>query len=343
MPTNRIAHTLARDDAPSLTVVIPVWNRRDMVLNALQSVMTQDCDDNIEIIVVDDGSTDDTVDVIKTFLVQRPVNGRTVFLIQKLHSGISATIARGIREAHGRHICLLGSDDLWEPMRARELLDEERRLGDSVLIHTNWKVVDNHLSLLSLDGAGSGTRAPQTCCTPAQRHEAVWGFVGNCFRRFSLHGGTVIFPRSMLQGENAIPDDIVNEDFWITLVAYLTLPIHYLATNSLKVRTHPGEHHRLAASNLWPRIAEQEVNLHNEMIRLLRTMSPEDDRTIDFLVLRRDLLHLRQMANHGQRITCAAKTLLLFPRCLAARGLLRTAISNLIYCLDPKVQSQLRN
>lgn len=343
MPTSRVARILAGDDAPSLTVVIPVWNRGDMVLDALQSVMAQDCDDDIEVIVVDDGSTDDTVDIIKVYLERGPTDGRTVFLIQKPHSGISATIARGIREAHGRHICLLGSDDLWEPMRAQELLDEERRLGDSVLVHTNWKVVDNHLFLLSLDGAGSGTRAPQTYCTPAQRNEAVWGFVGSCFRRFSLHGGTVIFPRSMLQGDNGIPDDIVNEDFWITLVAYLTLPVHYLATNSVKVRTHPGEHHRLAASNLWPRIAEQEVNLHNEMIRLLRSVSSGDHRTIDFLVLRRDLLHLRQMASHGQRNTCAAKTLLLLPRCLAARGLLRTAISNLIYCLDPKVQSQLRS
>jgi hypothetical protein len=342
MQKSSISGPTFTEATPPLTVVIPVWNRPDMVLDAVASVINQDCDDEVEIVVVDDGSSDATVKILQDYIEHHATPSRPIRLVEKAHSGISATIGRGVREACGRYVCLLGSDDIWEPSRARELLNEEHRLGGMPLIHTNWQIMAADLSLVSSDGMTAGGAAAVQCVTSEERRRVLQTFASSCFRKFSLHGGTIIFPRTMLGGAFAIPDNIVNEDFWITLVAYLTTPVYYLSTNSVRVRTHRGQHHRLTSPEQWPRIAEQEVHMHAEMIQLIGSLHSENRQVIDFLAMRQRLLILRQAAAGGARSTCIAKTTLLLPRCLSSRGLLRTAFSNIAYSLSPALQSWLR-
>lgn len=89
-----------------MTVVIPTYNRASIFPSAVESVLFQDYLD-FEILVIDDGSTDETREVVRPYL------GRVKYLYQE-NKGVSAARNWGIRMAKGEYIAFLDSDDLWE-------------------------------------------------------------------------------------------------------------------------------------------------------------------------------------------------------------------------------------
>ena len=89
---------------PLVSVIIPTFNRAYCLAETIHSVLTQS---GFELIVVDDGSTDDTQKVLKNFSDIRVIHLRE-------NRGVSYARNRGIEEARGSLICFLDSDDLWE-------------------------------------------------------------------------------------------------------------------------------------------------------------------------------------------------------------------------------------
>jgi glycosyltransferase involved in cell wall biosynthesis len=92
---------------PIVSVIIPTYNRKDKVVEAIKSVVDQDFD-NVEIIVVDDGSTDGTAEFLKSLNLP-------VIVITQLNGGVSNARNTGIRASKGKYIAFLDSDDLWLP------------------------------------------------------------------------------------------------------------------------------------------------------------------------------------------------------------------------------------
>ena len=112
----------------SVSVIIPTYNRVRTLPRALDSVLAQTRAVD-EIIVVDDGSTDSTVDLLLA-------NYPQVKLLQQPNLGVSAARNHGIREASSDWIALLDSDDRWLPtkLEAQVALVEQR--PDHRLCHT---------------------------------------------------------------------------------------------------------------------------------------------------------------------------------------------------------------
>jgi glycosyltransferase involved in cell wall biosynthesis len=109
---------------PLVSVVIPTYNRALRLPLALQSVVDARLDP-VEIVVVDDGSTDNTGEVVERF-------GRGVRYIQQANAGPAAARNRGIREARGDYILFLDSDDRLLPNVHRplvEFLDRHPEIG----------------------------------------------------------------------------------------------------------------------------------------------------------------------------------------------------------------------
>jgi glycosyltransferase involved in cell wall biosynthesis len=98
-----------------LTVIIPTFNRRGYVVEAVKSVLIQGID-HCEIIVVDDGSTDGTKDVLRPY-------ADMIRYIHQENQGVSAARNRGVCEARGELLAFLDSDDVWAPDRLRGQLD----------------------------------------------------------------------------------------------------------------------------------------------------------------------------------------------------------------------------
>jgi len=90
------------------SIVVPTLNRRDMLLRALESVRAQAWPD-IEIIVVDGGSTDGTIEALATQSDLRLIKGPD--------RGVYDAFNKGIAQASGDIVGILNSDDLYEPSR----------------------------------------------------------------------------------------------------------------------------------------------------------------------------------------------------------------------------------
>lgn len=97
------------DAAPLVSAVIPTYNRHAFVGRAIASVLAQTYT-HYELIVVDDGSTDRTMSLLKTY-------GERVQVIHQNNRGVSAARNTGIRAAKGAFIALLDSDDSWLPKK----------------------------------------------------------------------------------------------------------------------------------------------------------------------------------------------------------------------------------
>lgn len=97
------------------SVVIPLYNKQNSIVATLQSVLAQTYQ-NFEIIVVDDGSTDDSANVAEAMLNECKVYGVECRgkVIRKANGGVSSARNIGIMEAKGEYIAFLDGDDLWD-------------------------------------------------------------------------------------------------------------------------------------------------------------------------------------------------------------------------------------
>ena len=97
------------------SVVIPLYNKSRSISATLNSVLAQDCT-SFEVVVVDDGSTDGSAEIIKKIPDNR------IRLFQQPNTGVSAARNRGIKEAKYNYIALLDADDLWEKNYLSEMI-----------------------------------------------------------------------------------------------------------------------------------------------------------------------------------------------------------------------------
>jgi glycosyltransferase involved in cell wall biosynthesis len=102
-------------EVPLVSVVIPAWNAAWCVGRAIDSVLAQSLRD-LELIVVDDGSTDDTAAVLAKY-------GASVHVITQANGGMSSARNAGIRAARGRYLAFLDADDRWLPDKLARQVD----------------------------------------------------------------------------------------------------------------------------------------------------------------------------------------------------------------------------
>jgi alpha-1,3-rhamnosyltransferase len=128
-----------------VSVVVPSFNHARFIKATLNSIINQTLPPD-ELLVIDDGSADDSVQVIESVLTECPFPSE---LVSRENRGLSATLNEGFQRTRGDYFAYLGSDDLWLPqfLRARmELLNERPgavlAYGHSYLIDEDNRIVD---------------------------------------------------------------------------------------------------------------------------------------------------------------------------------------------------------
>ena len=124
---------------PLVSVIIPTHNRLAYLKQAVASVNTQTYK-NIELIIVDDGSTDKTLSWIKK---------QRLNYITLEHNGFPGFVRnRGAEVAKGEYLCFLDSDDLWKPTKLEKQIDFFKNNPRFVLCHTReiWNRNDTIVS-----------------------------------------------------------------------------------------------------------------------------------------------------------------------------------------------------
>ena len=127
---------------PEVSVVIPTFNSAQLVPEAIESVLRQTYKD-FELIVVDDGSSDDTGVVLSEF-------GNRIHYFRQPNQGVGAARNRGLALAQGKYIAFLDADDLWSPTKLAEQIPlfEDATVG---LVYSDWAVISDR-------GQPSGSR-----------------------------------------------------------------------------------------------------------------------------------------------------------------------------------------
>lgn len=112
-----------------ISVIMPAYNAEKYIRQAIDSVLCQQGDFAIELLVIDDGSTDQTVSIVKSYLDQtkkdqgRLQSVRGLRLLQNADNmGVAGARNRGIKEAKGEYLAFLDADDWWEPQKLEKQL-----------------------------------------------------------------------------------------------------------------------------------------------------------------------------------------------------------------------------
>ena len=128
------------DYTPKVSVIIPVYNVEPYLRECLDSVLNQTLKE-IEVICVDDGSTDKSLDILKEYA--KKDKRMTVIRQQNLHAGVARNA--GLSQAKGEYLSFLDSDDFFELNMLEEIYDKSKQNDDDIFIY-NYDFYDNAMN-----------------------------------------------------------------------------------------------------------------------------------------------------------------------------------------------------
>lgn len=119
---------------PKVSIIIPVYNGSLYLPQAIESVLAQTYSD-YEIIVVDDGSTEDIPTTVEPYCSQ-------ITYIHQINSGVAVARNRGLEKANGEYIAFLDQDDYFLPQKLALQVELMQRQPDLSFVSSGWQIVD---------------------------------------------------------------------------------------------------------------------------------------------------------------------------------------------------------
>jgi glycosyltransferase involved in cell wall biosynthesis len=164
-----------------LSIIVPLFNQEKLILKALESIPA---DDRIETIVIDDGSEDDSFNVVFDYM--KNCNNKNISLIrQKENLGVGLTINRGLDNAKGEYVCIMCSDDYY----VLDITEMFKYLDGTDMVYYN--LIDNEGTIWTLD---SETKQKFVGATKFMRNN----FIGDTRRTSKRFGGDYDFYMELL-------------------------------------------------------------------------------------------------------------------------------------------------
>jgi len=135
----RVAEAGADPRQPLVSIVVPTYNRAALLGETLDSLLAQEYP-RVELIVVDDGSTDATAEVIARYAARAPERFRAV---RQENGGQSAAVNHGFALARGEFVMMISSDDPQPPGLVAPLVAALLDAPDVVLVYPDWEMIDD--------------------------------------------------------------------------------------------------------------------------------------------------------------------------------------------------------
>jgi glycosyltransferase involved in cell wall biosynthesis len=192
---------------PLVSVIIPTYNRGWVIKEAIDSVLDQDFSD-YELIVVDDGSNDNTREILEAY-------GKAITVLQQSNRGVSAARNRGIAEAAGRLIAFLDSDDLWLPRKLTAQVKFFEENADAVINQTQEIWIRNGLRV-----------------NPKKRHHKFSGMIFERSLALCLVSPSAVMIKKSLFDAVGVFDEQLPacEDYDLWLRVSCRYPVHLMDT-----------------------------------------------------------------------------------------------------------------
>jgi glycosyltransferase involved in cell wall biosynthesis len=138
---NNTKHNL---NQPLISVIIPAYNAEEFIAKTLESVLSQTYQ-NIEILVVDDGSTDTTAEIIKSFAQK----DRRIILLQQSNAGVATARNLAYLHSKGEYIAPIDADDIWYPQNLEKQVECLTKSEPFVGVVYSWSLDINEGDLLT--------------------------------------------------------------------------------------------------------------------------------------------------------------------------------------------------
>lgn len=200
---------IAREEkSPVISVIIPTYNAAKFIRDAIQCVLDQDYP-SVEIIVIDDGSTDNTEEIIQSI-------DADIRYYKQDNNGAASARNRGIKDASSHLIAFLDVDDLWPENNLRVLVDE-------LMDDPELQVVHGHAQLMMMDD-----------------ETGKFEYVGNPEESFPYYIGAGLYRRSVFQDVGLFDEELAfaEDTDWFERAKHLGMPVKRIDQVTLFVRRH---------------------------------------------------------------------------------------------------------
>ena len=244
-----------------ISVVIPCYNSAHLIVDAINSVISQTYT-NWEIVIVDDGSTDDLKTAISAF------TNRAIQLIRQTNSGPSVARNRGIKNAHGEYIAFLDADDIWLP----EKLEKQVRILEC----------RKDYGLVFCDGYRWIHRKPFEACNKLSQLYATPNEHPTLEKLFKIHmipTSSVLFRKSLIERCGLINEQLKGgEDFEFFLRIAAIRSINYLDEPLMAYRVHSNNTSSVVLKNnvrerIWMKLNARHVAIQsNPELKKIRSI-----------------------------------------------------------------------
>lgn len=196
------------EKSPVISVIIPTYNAANFIQDAIQCVLDQNYP-SVEIIVIDDGSTDNTEDIIQSI-------DADIRYYKQDNNGAASARNRGIKDASSHLIAFLDVDDLWPKNNLRVLVDE---LMDDPLL----QVVHGYAQLTMMD-----------------EETGKFEYIGNPEESFPYYIGAGLYRRSVFQDVGLFDEELefAEDSDWFERAKHLGKPVKRIDQVTLFVRRH---------------------------------------------------------------------------------------------------------
>lgn len=257
---------------PLVSVCIPTYNHGKYIRETIISVLNQDFQ-NIEIVITDDCSTDDTVDVVRSIADERIRlfrHGRNM--------GPSVAANNNIAHANGEFICLLPSDDLFEPNKISRQLREFDRTPNVGAVFSHMRYIDEDGAPLERDTSDM-PRLKGPCREPALRY---FFHKGNC-----LAAPTAMIRRDVLHRVGLVdPRLLQTQDFELWIRLCLLFDVSMVDEELVAYRI------RSRQANMDANTPDKSARIHWELPRILENFLSWTDRNLFLRVFPEGQAHL---------------------------------------------------
>lgn len=189
----RLTGKRERREGPLVSIVTAVWNNPETLQRCIDSVRAQTWG-NVEHIIIDGGSDEPTLDVI------RANAGHLAYFVSEPDGGIYSAMNKGIAAAQGDYVCLLNSDDIYEPEFVSRTLAKASETGGRGIVYTDYYTGDTLLKAMPINKGilfGNLNICHCTFLTP----RAVYNRIGPYIEKYRIVSDVVWIRRAFLVGE----------------------------------------------------------------------------------------------------------------------------------------------
>lgn len=236
--------------SPFISIIIPVYNGSLYLKEAIDSALKQSYPEK-EVIVVDDGSTDNSWALIQSY-------GKKIRAFQQNNGGVSVALNLGIQKAKGEYISWLSHDDVYHPDKLRRQVMALNRLPQAIqkktILFSNYKIIDQNSQVIEVPAIEKVHDLKKFACP---LYPVMKGLIFGC---------SLLIPKLCFEESGYFDPKLrTSQDYDRWFVFFQKYPIHFQSDYLLFSRRHPGqgtfsERATDESNALWMKMLQQIVD-----------------------------------------------------------------------------------